>query len=75
MLLVQITSKEAKQMDLTETKLYGINEEENWCKAFYAKDTSELLERGQYFKTNKDSKVPGTNIARQKRLSVDWTDS
>ena len=33
-------------MDLTETKLYGINEEENWCKAFYAKDTSELLERG-----------------------------
>ena len=43
-------------MNLGETKLYGIDKEEDWRGAFYVQD-SELLERNGYFKTDKGSRI------------------
>ena len=43
-------------MNLGETKLYGIDKEEDWRGAFYVQD-SELLERDGYFKTDKGSRI------------------
>lgn len=43
-------------MNLDETKLYGIDKEEDWRGAFYVQD-SELLERNGYFKTDKGSRI------------------